>query len=71
MAEQRNGRWSSLEVRKIETGQGSSSIPRCIKKLQSIVVEGEAWRPCYDDYLTSWNKTENMPGSWEEKFKEA
>jgi hypothetical protein len=70
-AEQRNVRWLWTEVRKIGTGQGSSSIARCMKKLQSIVVEGEAWRPVFDDYLTSWNKIENMPGSWEEKFKEA
>jgi hypothetical protein len=41
-----------------------------MKKLQSIVVEREAWRPVFDDYLTSWNKIESIPGSWEEKFKE-
>ena len=70
-AEQRNVRWLWLEVRKIGTGQGSSSIARCMKKLQSIAIEGKAWRPVFDDYLTSWNKIESMPGSWEEKFKEA
>ena len=37
-AEQRNVRWLWTEVRKIGTGQGSSSIARCMKKLQSIVV---------------------------------
>ncbi len=70
-AEQRNIRWLWQEVRKIGTGQVCSSIARCMKKLQSIVVEREAWRPVFDDYLTSWNKIESMPGSWEEKFKEA
>ena len=67
----RNVRWLWLEVRKIGTGQGSSSIARCMKKLQSISIEGEAWRAYFDEVLTSWNKIESMPGTWEEKFKEA
>ena len=42
-----------------------------MKKLQSISIEGEAWRAYFDEVLTSWNKIESMPGTWEEKFKEA
>ncbi len=25
----------------------------------------------FDEVLTSWNKIESMPGTWEEKFNEA
>jgi len=47
----RNVRWLWLEVRKIGTGQGSSSIARCMKKLQSVSIEGEAWRAYFDEVL--------------------
>ncbi len=36
-------------MRKIGTGQGSSSIARCMRKLQSTAIEGEAWRAYFDD----------------------
>ena len=51
-------------MQKIGTGQGSSTISRCMKKLQSTTIEG-------DEFLTSWNKIELMSETWEEKFKEA
>jgi hypothetical protein len=58
-----NVRWLWLEVRKIGTGQGSSSIARIMKKLQSMKIEGEAWRANFDEILTSWRKIETMPES--------
>ncbi len=67
----RNVQWLWLEVRKIGSDQGSSSIARCMKKLESTTIEGEAWRAYFDEVLTSWNKIESIPGIWEEKFKEA
>jgi hypothetical protein len=66
-----NVRWLWLEVRKIETGQGSFSIARTMKKLQSIKIERDEWRAYFDVILTSWRKIETMPGSWEDKFKES
>ncbi len=66
-----NVRWLWLEVRKIGTGQGSSSIARTIKKLQSMKIEGDDWRAYFDEILTSWRKIEMMPGSWVDKFKES
>jgi hypothetical protein len=41
------------EVRKIGTRQGSSSIVRCMKKLQNTMIKGEARRVYFDDFLTS------------------
>ncbi len=38
----RNVRWLWHEARKIGTGQGSLSILRCMKKLQSTTIEREA-----------------------------
>ena len=66
-----NVRWLWLEVRRIGTGQGSSSIARTMKKLQSIKIEGDDWRGYFDEVLTSWRKIETMPGNWEDKFKES
>ena len=66
-----NVRWLWLEVRRIGTGQGSSSIARTMKKLQCIKIEGDDWRAYFDEVLTSWRKIETMPGSWEDKFKES
>jgi hypothetical protein len=60
-----NVRWLWFEVRKVGTGQGSFNIARCMKKLQGTTIEGEAWRACYDEFLSSWNKIELMPGTWE------
>ncbi len=42
-----------------------------MKKFQSATIEGGAWSACYDKFLKSWNKIELMPGTWEDKFKEA
>ncbi len=58
-----------LEVRRIGTGQGSSSIARTMNKLRCIKIEGDDWRAYFDEVLTSWRNIE-MPGSWEDKFKE-
>jgi hypothetical protein len=58
-----NVRWLGLEVRKIGTGQGSSSIARRMKKLQFLKIEGEDWRSYFDEILTCWRKIETMPGS--------
>ncbi len=55
-----NVRWLWLEVRRIGTGQGSSSIARTMKKLQSIMIEGDDWRASFDDVLTSWRKIETI-----------
>jgi hypothetical protein len=66
-----NVRWLWMEVRKIGTGQGSSSIARTMTKLQSMKIEGDDWRAYFDEILTSWRKIETMPGSWEDKFKES
>jgi hypothetical protein len=64
-------RWLWLEVQKIGTEQGSSSIARTMKKLQSMKIEVGNWRDYFDEILTSWRKIETMPGSWEDKFKES
>ena len=66
-----NVRWLWLEVRKIGTGRGSSSIARTMKKLQSTKIEGGDWRAYFDEILKSWRKIETMPRSWEDKFKES
>ncbi len=58
-------------MRKIGTGQGSSSIARTIKKLQRLKIKGEDWRSFFGKILTSWRKIESMSGSWEDKFKES
>jgi hypothetical protein len=57
-----NFRWLWLEVRKIGTGQGSSSIARAMKKFQLLKIEGEDWRSYFDEILTSWRKIETIPG---------
>jgi hypothetical protein len=49
-------------VGKIGTGQGSSSIARTMKKLQSMKIEGDDWRAYFDEIPTSWRKIETMPG---------
>jgi len=59
-----NVRWLWMEVRKIGTGQGSSSIARTMKKLPSMKIEKDDWRAYFDEILTSWRKIETMPGSW-------
>jgi hypothetical protein len=43
--------WLWFEVRKNGTGQGSSTIARCMKKLQGTTIEGEACRAGYDEFL--------------------
>jgi hypothetical protein len=59
-----------LEVCRIGTEQGSSSIARTLKELQTMKIEREDWRAFFDGILTSWRKIETMPGNWDEKFKE-
>ncbi len=51
-----NVRWLWLKVRKIGTGQGSFSIARTMKKLQSMKIEGKDWRAYSDEILTSVEK---------------